>query len=102
MRFRPSITLGREGETAESGDGRVVESPRFYDEGRRKRKNKKKKRKAEDGRREAEDGRRKTGGGRREAGDGRRRAGRGGRSREEQRRTGKSLLKTQHAFSFIS
>lgn len=31
MRFRPSITLGREGATAESGEGRVVESPRFYD-----------------------------------------------------------------------
>ena len=81
MRFRPSITLGREGETAESGEGGVVESPRFYDEGRGKRKNKKKRRKAEGGRRKA---------------------GRGGRSGEERRRTGTSLLKTQHAFSFIS
>ena len=88
MRFRPSITLGREGETAESGEGGVVESPRFYDEGRGKRKNKKKRRKAEGGRRKAEGGRRK--------------AGRGGRSGEERRRTGTSLLKTQHAFSFIS
>ena len=79
MRFRPSITLGREGETAESGEGGVVESPRFYDEGRGKRKNKKKRRKAgrQEGRKAGRQEGRKAGRQEGEAGAGRSGEGQG-------------------------